>query len=54
MRYSIEKARGFPLLILTLDESKISQIVEILQEYSKFFGLIDNMISEKMIIVKRD
>ena len=54
MRCPIEKARVFPLPTLALDESKISQVVEILREYSKFLGLTDNIVSEKMIIVKED
>ena len=54
MRCPIEKARVFPLPTLALDESKISQVVEILREYSKFLGLTDNMVSEKTIMVKGD
>ena len=54
MCYSIEKARDFSLLTLALDKSKISQVVKILQEYSKFLGLTDNIVSKKMIMVKRD
>ena len=54
MRCPIEKAKVFSLLTLALDKSKISQVVEILREYSKFLGLIDNIIREKTIMVKRD
>ena len=50
----IEKAKVFPLPILTLNKSKISQIVKILQEYSKFLGLAKNIVSKKTIIVKKD
>lgn len=54
MHCPIEKARVFPLLTLAFEESKISQVVKILREYSKFLGLTDNMISEKIIMVKKD
>lgn len=54
MRCFIEKAKIFLLPTLALDKSKINQVIEILKEYSKFLSLTDNMISEKMIIVKRD
>ena len=54
MRCPIEKARVFPLPTLALDKSKTSQVVKILQEYSKFLGLTDNMVSEKTIRVKGD
>lgn len=54
MHYIIEKARVFLLSTFTLDKSKISKVVEILQEYSKYLGLIDNMISKRMIIVKKN
>ena len=50
----IEKARVFLLPILALDESKISQVVEILREYSKFLGLTDNIVSKKTIMVTRN
>ncbi len=54
MRCLIKKARVFLLPTLAFDESKISQVVKILQEYSKFLGLTDDMVSKKMIIVKGD
>ena len=54
MRCLIEKARVFSLPTLALDKSKISQVIKILQEYSEFLGLMDNMVSKKTIVVKRD
>lgn len=44
----------FFLPTFALDKSKISQIVKILREYSKFLGLMNDMIGEKMIIVKKN
>ena len=54
MHCPIGKAKVFPLLTLAFDKLKISQIVKILQEYSKFLGLTDNIVSKKTIIVKKD
>ena len=54
MHCPIEKARVFLLPILALDKSKISQVIKILEEYSKFFGLTIDIVSEKTIMVKRD
>lgn len=54
MRYPIKKARVFFLPIVALDKSKISQVVKILQKYSKFLHLTDNMVSKKTIMVKKD
>lgn len=54
MHFSIKKTRVFLLSILILDKSKISYVIEILQEYFKFLNLTDNIINEIIIIVKEN
>ena len=54
MYFVIKKAKIVFLFIFTLNKSKISQVIEILRKYSKFFGSTDNIISKKLIIVKRN
>lgn len=52
--YPVKKADIFPLLTLTYDESIISSTLNILRKITQVLGLTEEVIRNKVIILKGD